>query len=254
MLYVYHGDPLEARAKVRVTIESLLKKNPDALSMRITEENFAEFSLLELVTAQALFKNEYIVLLDNLLVEEETKDRVLEFIKEIGKSANIFFLLEEKIDAKALKKLEKYANKIKRVVPRDSLKRSAATGKGVSWDTRSTFALADALGEGNKKKLWQLFWAAKYAGISDEEIQGVLFWIAKAMFLARRAPSTSSGQAAGTGLKPFVFSKAKRFADKKSEKQLHDILNTLVRLPHESRRSSTPLAISLEQFILLYEH
>lgn len=246
MLYVYCGDNKEARAKVMATINSLLTKNPDALSLHITSENFKEFSLPELVVAQALFKNEYIVFLDNLLEEGEAKELVLEFIKEIGESTNIFFLLEEKVDTKTLKKLDKHAQKVQKFKMSKTAPQGVHSSRSFKYSEKfNTFALADALGEGNKKKLWQLFWAAKHSGVSDEEIQGVFFWMAKIMFLTSRAKGVAE-----SGLRPFVFNKAKRFANKKSEKELLNTFNTLVKLPHKSRRTRTPLVIGLEQFIL----
>mgnify|MGYP002725446317 CR=1 FL=1 len=246
MLYIYYGTDIEkARGKVRATIEGMLAKNPDALSLRVTLENFEDFDLTELVQAQALFKNEYIVLLDNLLAEEVSQDVVTQFLKEIAESSNIFFLLEEKIDAKTLKKLEKVAKKVQYF----ELKAQSSKLKA----SFNTFSLADAFGEKNKKKLWTLYSKAKFAGVSDEEIHGVLFWMAKSMLLAVNASaahSTSSGQASEAGMKPFVFNKAKRFASNRGREELVNLVNELVVLPHESRRKSLPLAISLEKFIL----
>ncbi len=238
MLYVYYGDVLDARKKVRVTIDNLLSKNSDVFFLRITDENCAEYSFAELTESQALFKNKYVVLLDNLLAATEMRDVLLDFLQEVAESENIFFILEEKIDTKTLKKLEKHAAKITDVAG------SSAAGKAVE-KRLNTFALADALGEGNRQKLWTLYCEAKLAGISDEEVQGVLFWSAKTMYLARK-----SGSATFAGLKPFVFNKAKRFASKKTVKQLQSNLNCILQMPHEARRKGVPLPIMLEQFIL----
>ena len=240
MLYVYYGgDISSARAKLRATIENMLMKNPDALSLRITEENFAEHSLAELVQAQALFKNEYIVFLDSVLSSEYD---VLEFMDEIAESSNIFFILEEKIDAKILKKLENKAVKIQKF---EVIKEVKEEVRGKSGSSFNAFTLADALGEANRKKLWILYCKAKFSGVSDEEIHGVFFWMAKSMLLAINA-----GNAEDVGMKPFVFSKAKRFASNRSKQELTNLVNILAVLPHESRRNSIPLSISLEKFIL----
>ncbi len=238
MLYIYYGSNVQkARAKVRATTHRMLAKNPNALSLRITDENFADFDLAELVQAQALFKNEYIVFLDNLLVEDLAHASILKFLTEIAESSNIFFILEENIDAKILEKLENVAKNIQKF--------EITTKQQSKTHTFNIFSLADALGDGNKKKLWILFCKAKFAGVSSEEIHGVLFWVVKSMLLTFNIKSAEEA-----GMKPFVFSKANRFATKRTKQELATLIDELIKIPHESRRNNIPLNIGIERFIL----
>jgi len=239
MLYVYYGEDVNsARLKSSVTIDALRAKSPDALYIRVTEENYEEFDFSELVSAQALFKNEYIVLLDGLLQDELTQSEVLNFVKDFAESSNLFFILDSKIKSPTLKKLEKYAAKIQKF---EKIKSS------VKKEVFNSFSLTDAFAEHNKKKLWTLFWEAKSHGVSDEEIHGLFFWIVKSMILATNASSAESA-----GLKPFVFNKSRTFARNFSNSDLKKLSKDLTALPHESRRRGLPLGVSLEKLILSF--
>ena len=58
-----------------------------------------------------LFENKYIIFLDKIFENEEIKEFILDKIKNIAESDNIFILLEEKVDKKTLTKIEKHAQK-----------------------------------------------------------------------------------------------------------------------------------------------
>jgi len=90
---------------------------------------------------------------------------VVKELKAMSDSENAFIVFEEKLDAKTKALFEKHAYKM-----------YAYEGKKKAGERFNTFALADALMAQNKEKLWVLFEQAIRAGISPEEIHGVLSW------------------------------------------------------------------------------
>ena len=237
MLYVYYGDDIDAaRKKVQATVASMLAKNPDALYFRITDDALSQFNFDELTGGQALFKSEYIVVLDTLLGSADGQEQVLANLEKIAAAPHPFFLLDGKILAPVRKKLEKHAHKVYEFTRTDQKKQ----------DTFNTFALTDALGEKDVKKLWTLFREAKHRGVSDEEIHGILFWMLKSMVLACTTPTPEHA-----GMKPFPYNKAKKFAAHfKSREHLSSLMREFVVMPQHTRRRGVSLEIELERFIL----
>lgn len=235
MLYVYFGeDNTTARAKVQATIGSLVAKNPDALYFRITPESLRDYSLEELTESQALFKNEYIVLLDSLLTSEQ-QQTVLDHLEQIATSPHAFFVLDGKILAPVRKKLEKHAKKI------EEFKNTTTKEK----EHFNAFLMTDALGARDKKKLWSLFREGKLYGASDEELHGILFWMYKSMLLAHSARTPDEA-----GMKPYPFTKAKRYSENFESGHLVAQTQALAALPQYARRQGIPLEIALERFLL----
>jgi len=237
MLYVYYGeDVTSARNKVQATTSNLLSKNKDALYFRITPDVLHEYDITELIGGQGLFKSEYIVVFDTVLSSKDHADTVLNHIKEIAEAAHPFFVLDTKLTAPVLKKLEKVAAKM---YPFES--------KGGKKDIAfNTFLLTDALGEKNVKKLWTLFREAKHASVSDEEIHGILFWMMKSLLLAADAKTPEEA-----GMKAYPFNKSKQFLKNfASRDEIEEKVATLAVLPQEARRKGVLLEIELEQFIL----
>ena len=237
MLYVVFGtDGVKARDKARSLVDALQKKKPDAAVIRIDEMTAPEVGLQEYIGSQGLFEKRSIVLLDHLFTNEETEAAYLKALPELKDSPNIFIVLEGKIDAKTKKKLEKYAEKIQEFSP-------AVTEKQA--ERLNVFALTDAFGERNKVRLWVLFQEALRAGSVVEELHGILFWQMKAMLLAAKTHS-----AAESGLKPFVYGKAKGFLRNYTREEVHQKSKDFVELYHRARRGAEELPIALERFIL----
>ena len=237
MLYVYFGEDVQsARTKVQATVSNMLSKNPDALYFRITTDELPTTDFNELTGAQALFKSEYVVVLDTLLSSKEGEEAVLGNIREIAESSHPFFVLDAKITAPIRKKLEKYASKVHEF----ELKKKTET------KSFNTFALTDALAEKNIKKLWTLFREAKHNNISDEEIHGILFWMLKSISLAAQSKTAEEA-----GMKAYPYSKAKSALKQfGSMEKVNALLTSFSTLPQISRRAGTPLEIELEKFIL----
>ncbi|MDP2650092.1 MAG: hypothetical protein Q8P16_00835 [bacterium] len=234
MLHVYYGtDTDKARAKVRATVDALLAKNPDALHFRITEDAFTEYDFDELTQSQALFKNEYIAVFENILASEYA-DALLENLAALKESKHLFFVLEGALAAPVRKKLERHAEGMREFAK-----------KGKKAEKFNVFTVTDALGARDRRALWVLFQKAKREGATDEEMHGILFWMVKSMRIASSARSAYEA-----GMKEYPFSKAKRFLRNYDEHTLAAHVAALATMPQEARRKNVPLAVYLERFIL----
>jgi DNA polymerase III delta subunit len=238
MIYFIHGDTQKGFKKASQLVDSMLAKKPDAEVFKISTENFSENKLQELIGGQSLFSKKYIVQMSRILEDEAYGDVLLKNLKEVAESENIFVWVEEKIKAPALKKIEKVSEKIQEYKLADSKKAGREAGDF------NTFALADAFGQRDKKKLWTLYVEA-LKNSAPEEIHGILWWQLKSMIL-----SVKSGSASEVGMKDFPYNKAKRFAKNFTADELQDLSDEMIAIYHESRRGGSDLGIRLEKFLL----
>lgn len=235
MLYFLYGtDTIQTFEKSKSMVDAMLAKKPDASHFRITADNWSLSQLQELLGSQGLFENKYIVVLSRILDESEIKDQVLEYLQEMQDSENIFIWTEGALDSKVVKKIEQVAEKTQEFKEKENT-------HAVRFNT---FALADALGNRDKKKLWTLYREA-LREIAVEEIHGVLVWQLKTLALISRSKT-----AAEAGVKPFVFSKGQRFSQKYSPEEIKKKMSDLISISHDARRGLCDFEIALERFIL----
>ena len=236
MIYLIYGtDTDKARAKARSLVNSLIAKKPDASHQKITDETFTPDTLQELMGGMGLFSSRAIVEMDMVFRNKTAKEIVLDSLKDIATSENIFIFLEGTLLKKEITAFEKVAEKIQEYTAKEHVPEKAF----------SLFPLTDALGKRDKKELWSLYHKAKFQGSADEEIHGLLFWQVKAMLLAQK-----SKDAKQAGLNPFVFQKSQRYLKNFAEGEIANLSRKLVTLYHQARRGLTPFENSLEQFIL----
>jgi DNA polymerase III delta subunit len=235
MLYFIHGtDIKKVVEKAHGLVNAMLVKKPNASLFKISTDNWSEETLQELLVSQALFENKYIVELSRLIDREDVKESVVDSLKEIQESENIFIWLEEEVDSKTLSKIEKFAEKVQQFDAKKEFKK-------VEFNI---FSLADALGNRDKKKLWMLYQDAKKF-FAVEEIHGTLFWQAKSMLI-----STKTKSATESGLKPFVYTKSLKMAKNFSPEELLNLSSKLISISHDSRRGIHDFDIALEKFCL----
>ncbi|MBA3551175.1 hypothetical protein H0W32_03135 [Patescibacteria group bacterium] len=240
MIYLLYGtNSTKARAKLHDLVASLIKKKPDASHVRMTDEGFDAAHLEENISGMGLFSQKTIVEMDNIFRNKEAKEIVLDRIKDIGKSENVFVFLESILTKADLTKFEKNGEKIQEFTEPASAK--ALAGK----DTFKIFSLTDAFGRRDKKQLWVLYTKAKMSDVADEEIHGILFWQVKAILQA-----LSAKNAKDAGLNPFVYQKSIGFSQKFSHTELKKISSDLVSIYHNARRGIIPFDLALEKFIL----
>lgn len=234
MIYLIQGsDTAKIRHKYDAVIDSLLARKLDSLAWKIDSENFAEEKIRELIVSQDLFVHKYIVGCDHLIGDKKSQEFMLDNLAEIKKSENVFIILEDALEAKILTQVKKY------------------TEKDLSYDRKlaeekrfNIFAVTDALGERNRKKLWVLYQEALRAGIEDEELFWKFQWLVKHMLFFKKSNEPSQSE-----LKGFARSKVERYARNYQTEELENLSKQLVDLFHAVRRSEGEMETGLEKLI-----
>jgi DNA polymerase III delta subunit len=215
MLYFLHGtDTDKARAKAHEMIDALLKKKPDASFFKVNAENWNPAQLEEYSLGQGLFAQKYIVFLDRLSEDKKIKEEFLEFIKPLAESENIFIVLEGKLDKATATKIEKKAEKTQEF----------ALEKEEKKEDYNAFALANAVGNRDRKNAWVLYRQAIDRGEAPEALHGMIFWKVKTMM---------------TG-----------FSNTYSKEELYGLTDRLITTYHDSRRGVHELETGVEALIL----
>ncbi len=236
MIYLLYGsDSHKAREKLHELVSGLIKKKPDASHIRMTDEDFDEARLEENISGMGLFSSKTIVEMDNVFRKKEHKEAVMDRLKDIALSENIFVFLEGELLAGEVKKFDKYSEKVQKFEVKEEL---------VKKDF-NIFSLTDAFGKRDRKQLWVLFTKAKRKDVAAEEIHGIIFWQLKAMLQA--ASATSAKEA---GLNPFVFQKSQGFLKNFKPEELPAISSRLISIYHDARRGIHDFDSALERFIL----
>lgn len=248
MIYLLHGkDFVEARKKLHSLLDSLFEKKPNASFFKMDSSNFTEGQLDEFISGQGLFEQKYIVQMDGLLEDKKAKDIVLDRLKEISGSDNVFVFIEDKITKPVLKKISDKAQKVQEFDSPESLTRKfGVAGDGeLDLGEFNIFNMADALGNRDKKNLWVLYQKAKAHNIPAEEMHGILLWQVKSIALAK-----NSANAESSGLKPFVFSKSLRFAKNFENEELKNLSSKMISIYHDARRGIVDFDTAMELFVL----
>ena len=208
MLHVYLGTD---RDKTRAALNSAVSKRAkDREKIRITDAH----SIADLDAAlggAGLFGQKRAVVLDEIFSSEEMRERILENLPHMRDSDDIFFILEEKLDAATKRSVGKYAEAVE----------SFDLPKGAKEKDSAIFKMRFALEKGDRKVLWVSLMREYANGKPPEAVHGFLFWAAKQIFMNGR--------------------------DKNRGKRL---LITLAELPHEARRKGFDLEYALERFVL----
>jgi DNA polymerase III delta subunit len=127
MLYFFYGESQKSNEKAKGLVDKMLEKKPDAEFFVIDEENLSQGLLQEMTQSSALFQNKYIVRIKR--IEDKAKKEILmDFLKELKESENIFVWSEGEINKTDLKKVEKFAEKIIEV--KNSLSSKKQSDKG----------------------------------------------------------------------------------------------------------------------------
>jgi DNA polymerase III delta subunit len=236
MLYVIYGTDVEkAREKSHTLFNALREKKPDASAGTLTADSVTPEKIEELTQTQGLFENKQILFMDRTLENKDVCEVMLDKIDAIAESPNIFIFFEGKLTKEVLKKLEKRAEKVTEY--------ESETEK--PKEVGGFFALADALGARDKKRLWMLYRDAIDKDAVPEEIHGILFWQVKALALAQK--TSTAGE---SGLNPFVYSKAKRYVSNFKEGEIDTMVSRLVHMYHKAHRGQVDFEIELEKFAL----
>jgi DNA polymerase III delta subunit len=248
MLYVFHGgDTKKSIDRARLLIDSLRNKRPDASFVRVDADNWSVSIVEEHIGGQGLFSNKYIIFLDRVTENVEAKEKIVELVPTMNDSANIFIVLEGRLNVELAKAFAKSAEKV--VISEQATMRNRFDHDKsvVNYDKKdfNIFALADAFGVRDSMKAWGIYRQAIEKGIEVESIAGTLFWQIKSMIIARNAKSASEA-----GLSPFVFSKSKRHASNYSMDELRKLIENLVVVYHDGHRGVVNMELEIERTLL----
>lgn len=236
MLYVVYGtDSEKARARARALTRALQEKKPSASFFRLTAEDAPPERLRALVEEQGLFEPKHIVFLDGVFENKEAREELLERAPALASSPHAFVLLARELSKAAAAAFEKAAARAERFD-------KSAPGDRPPFPV---FSLGDFFGRRDRRGLWALYVRARRAGISPEEVNGILFWQAKSMRCAAGMPSAEKA-----GLSPFVFRKSRGFAEHFSAAELDSYLWMFLELFHEAHRGRREFETGLERLIL----
>ncbi len=220
-------------------LEVYLKTKPKAevYAARFSRENFSRAALEELIEAKSLFGEKLVVRGEDLIANFGPE--IAELLPRLAESPTKFVLIEEELAVPLAKKITKLGGKI--------LEACLAVGQAKSPKLKAgfnPFALSDALGARDRKKLWVLYQRALLAGFPAEEIFWKFQWQIKNLLLAK------AGEENLRGLNPFVASKARAAAKNYETAELQNLSRGLVTMLSLSRRGESDLEIALERLIL----
>lgn len=231
MLTVFYGNDTVAVRKGAFAYVAACEKKGSAVTT-IDPETYAPGIFRDAAEGSSLFGGTTVYVIDTPSQKKDMYEDVISRLKDFAESPHIFVIIEGALLAPEKKKLCRYAEKVEEY-------------KTSSTERFNTFALADALARRDKKSLWLLVGDARRAGISDEEMIGVLWWQIKSMRLA-----SMTTHAAEAGMKEFPYNKAKQGLTKFSDEELMTLSTDLLTLYHEARRGERDLSLAFERWTL----
>lgn len=228
MLYILTGSDVK---KVQARMAALVKGHE---IVRFGEGGEAFSEVLSRIGARGLFSPKIALVLERPLDTAEGKALLVEHAKDFAEAEMPIVVIEPMLDAVTKKAVAKHTE-----MEEFDLKGKAET------PAPSVFALTDAFASGDRKGAWILYRRLIENGSAAEEVHGALSWQARALVLASKTKS-----AAEAGLKPFVYSKAKRASTRLGEEGAESLSRELVHLLHDSRMGKGNLEDLLEVFLL----
>ncbi len=247
MLYVIYGtDRQKVRKKLTELTDALQKKRPDAPVVRIDPQAWAAGLFDEVVASAGLFSPKNIIILDSLIANADSSEKIIDSLDELAASEHVCIVIEEKIKAAELKKIEKKAEKVQ-----EYNISTGGDGGDKGADKKSfpkTFAFAEAVAAKDKVKAWAIFEELSSDALAAEEIHGVLWWQFKSVALAAKSKSAKEA-----GLNPFVYGKCQNFIKKwggADGKELENALIKIVEMYHLAHRGEVDFMSELEVFSL----
>ena len=212
MIFLFSGEGAERK---RLAYEKFVKTMPKAAEIfSIGKSDFNPLQIESFYSGPGLFFKTCAVVFSGILESAEAREFILSKLERMGESENYFIFLEGKLGKPVLDAFKK---------ARAELNVFEKEEKGE--ERFNSFLLANALAQKDKLNLWIYFRQAIEAGVSLEELAGVLFWKAKDMIL-------------------------KRNLGKFKEEELQNFAGKLSYLLPEARRDSRDAEAALEQYLL----
>lgn len=230
MLHVFVGDDL---VKVRARTHAFLDTMREGHFEHVTADTYSSQGVREQLSATSLFGE-----LDPLVMDciSEDAEALADFelcVTRCAETPRTVVYMDSKPRVALEKTLRKFATSYEEV-----------SGTKAAKERFNTFSLADAFARKDKKALWVIFMRARMAGVSGEEIAGVLFWQLKALRLAQ-----SSSSAEEAGMKEFTYKKAKMASKLFSKEELERLSETLLSVYHDGH-FDRDMEVGVERFLL----
>jgi len=233
MLYIYYGTAVEAvRTRAHQKITALKEADSSAVLESIDPSSYESGQLQTLAGSVALFGGVRVYLIDRpsesaLCWEELQRD-----MTDLARSPHHFVVIEGALTAADKRTLAK------ETVLLEEFKGEAATRV-------DTFVLCDALARKDKRSLWMHLQEVVAAGVSAEEVVGVLWWQLKMLRLAAATKSASEA-----GVKDFPYNKAKRALSNFKPGELEVLAQSLLALYHDGHAGKRDINLALEEWVL----
>lgn len=219
MLWILEGDDVLKKNKEIEKIKN--KVSPDSVFRYDSIQEDVSF----LKDSQDLFSEKKFIIVSEAGFDDFSKD-----IEKYIVSPHYFLFCVSKILAADKKKLGKVP-----VLDCVTVKESK--------EKFNLFAFSDAFALKNKKDLWVLYQKAKRAGVSEQEIIGIILWQVRVLLLVSHDAEKDAG------IKPFVATKAKKALQSFTPQALEGYMQDLVSMYHDARRG-VELSNTFERFIL----
>ena len=212
MIYLFCGDDSKKKNSAYGEFINSISKNAEIFS--VSRNNFDKIQIESLYSGSSLFSKKSITIFPNILDYEEQRSFILDKLKLISESENVFIFLEGKLNKPIIDSFKKSKAEIRVFeLPKE---------KKEKFDN---FLIANAFTNKDKLNTWIYFRQSIDLGVSLEEINGVLFWKIKDMILKKN------------------FNKFK-------DEQLKYFIEKLSYLLPEARKNGVDAESAFEQFLL----
>lgn len=218
----------------RDAVSEYLEKNFPADGTLTTLEagSYEIGQLADALGASSLFGGEEWFVLDTPSDNPDFAEEVKTSLKEMSESANNFLVIENSLLAPAKKSYSKHAENMQEF-------------SAEKTERFNTFAMAEALANRDKRKLWVLLQEAKLEGLREEEMIGIIWWQLKSLRLAAMTNS-----AAEAGMKDFPYNKSKRALNKFKEGEVEKLSQSLLELYHDGHAGLRDIDLAFEEWVL----
>ncbi len=222
----------KAQSALLQALTEAKNEHPEALVTRFDDLSFDKARALEALQSENLFGSPNIVVFSGILAHAEGEEF---YAKGLNETQNNVYVCE----SEPSKELVALLKKMGKVEEFPLLKKVEKR--------ENSFAIADAVGNRDKKKAWVEFEKLRRRGASMEEVHGTIFWAVKSMYLVAILPKE---EALNTGMKEFTYRNYQNFAKKFLVPELKTKLAELKEMYHRAHRGEGELDIFLEEFLL----
>ncbi|PIR85058.1 hypothetical protein COU15_02700 [Candidatus Kaiserbacteria bacterium CG10_big_fil_rev_8_21_14_0_10_45_20] len=188
---------------------------------------------LGVLASHGLFVSMPALLFDRVRESEEGKVFLEDYAQALHESKVPVFIVEPKLTATELKKFP------------SSAKKEFFGAEEITQPQPNVFAFTDAFLSGDRKRAWIQYRTLMLAGSSAEEIHGAMVWAVRSMLLSLKTSGPTEA-----GLKPFVYSKSKKFGEKIGIEKAETLSSSLISAYHRSRMGEGGLDLLLEDLLL----